>query len=225
MRTRAPAMFAAWVVLSLPATGATAPLRSPQVPVSGTALAGFFASKGQSISVVGDQRDVPSVSLEPGTTTITEVASFGNGTFGLYNASFATPPLYQVFPGAASSGWISVVSLRTAPTRLVVNLFDPSGAFQGSSTYLAGPPDPAALGLYASGANTVYSQDTRNAGGFARILVYDGTGSHAGSTWFACELSNDPTGDFADLVMLLTFSTPPVGTKRSTWGRLQQLYR
>ena len=225
MRTIPLAPLALLALLAAPAAPSAAPLRSPQVPVSGTALATYLASKGQSIAVVGDQRDVSSVGLAP-TTTITDVASLGNATFGLYNASFAVPPLYQIFPGAAANGWFTIASFRTAPTRLLVNLFDPNGAFQGSTTYLAGPPDAAAIGFYAQDASSVaYSQDSRNAGGLARILVYEGTGSSAGSWWLACELSNDPVGDFSDLVMLLTFSTPPVGTKRSTWGRLQQLYR
>lgn len=223
MRSNAITSLALLSLLAIPVAGIAAPLRAPQVPVSGTALASFFAAKGQSISVVGDQRDVQVVRLEP-TTTITLRDAAGAATFGGYNALFASPPLYQVFPGAASSGWFCSAAFRSAPTRLVVNVFDSNDAFQGSTTYLAGPPDPAAFGFYASGAATVYSQDSRN-GGLARILAYEGTGPNVGSLWFACELSNDPVGDFADLVMLLTFSSAPVGTQRSTWGRLQQLYR
>lgn len=221
MNTKAIALFA---LLAIPSAGYAAPLRSPQVPVSGTSLASFFASRGQAISVMGDQRDVQLVSLAPA-STITLRDATGTATFGGYNALFSAPPLYSMFPGAASTGWTSVASFRTAPTRLVLSLFDANQAFQGSTTYLAGPPDRTAFGFYASGAaSTVYSQDSRNAG-LARILTYEGTGANAGSMWFACELSNDPVGDFTDLVMLLTFSSAPVGTQRSTWGRLQQLYR
>ena len=208
------------------ATPASAGLRSPQVPVSGTALATFFASQGQAIAVVGDQVDMQSVSFPIATTSI-ELRSVHPAAavtgFGGYNTDLVAPPLYQIMPGAASTGWFVVASFRTAPTRLVVNLFDAASTLQGTTTYLGA--DRNAFGFYAQGLATVYSQDARNSGGFARILSYPGSGALAGSTWFACEFSNAPDGDFADYVALVTFSSPPGAAERSTWGRVKRLYR
>lgn len=225
MRFRIPRLGALLALLVL-APPADAVPRSPQVPVSGNALATFFASQGQSIAVVGDQVDLQSVSFP------IAPASIGLGPvhpvptiagFGGYNTSLAAPPLYQIFPGAALAGWFTVASFRTAPLRLVVNLFDAASTLQGTTTYLGA--DPSAFGFYAQGPSLVYSQDARNPGGLARMLSYAGTGAHAGSTWFACEFSDAPAGDFADFVALVTFSTPPVGAERTSWGRVKRLYR
>jgi hypothetical protein len=219
-------LASALLALVLLAPPAHAVLRSPQVPVSGTALATFFASQGQAIAVVGDQIDLQSASFTPGISSIefraVHPASAVAG-FGGYNAGLVAPPLYQLMPSGALSGWFTMASFRTAPTRLVVNLFDNNAAIQGTTTYLGA--DPSAFGFHAQGPlATVYSQDARNAGG-ARILSYAGTGAHAGSTWFACEFGTEPTGDFADFVVLVTFSNPPVATERSTWGRVKNLFR
>ena len=224
-RTGRSSLVGAFLALAVLAPPAHAVLRSPQVPVSGTALASFFASQGQSLAVVGDQLDMQSFSLSPSTTVTQRATSLGGaGSFGGYNTSLLAPPLYLLFPGAASPGWIAVMSFRTAPVRAVVNLFDASGAFQGSTTYLGA--DPTAFGFYAQGpAGVVYSQDARNPGGLARILAYAGTGTRTGDTWFACELSTTPEDDFADFVMLLNFSTPPVEAKHTTWARLRRLFR
>lgn len=213
-----------FLALLLLAPRAHAVPRSPQVPVRGTALATFFASQGQSIAVVGDQVDLQSASFPLGTTTIElESVHPAATSFGGYNTSLAAPPLYQLFPGAATAGWFVIASFHTAPLRLVVNLFDATSALQGTITHLGA--DPSAFGFYAQGPSLVYSQDARNPGGLARILSYSGTGAHAGSTWFACEFSDSPAGDYADFVALVTFSSPPVGVERSTWGRVKRLYR
>ena len=46
---------------------ADAALRSPQVPVSGTALATFFASESQAINPATDQQELQQLSVAPGT--------------------------------------------------------------------------------------------------------------------------------------------------------------
>jgi hypothetical protein len=150
----------------------------------------------------------------------------GGSTFGAYNAAAATPSLYHIAPGAAVTGWFSNASFRTSPTRMVVNLFDNNEALQGSTTYLAGPPDPTNLGVYfQSVGGTFYSQDSRNAGAAARILAYNGTGSRTGWTWFVCETGAGPGGDYADAIALLNLSLAPVPVSQANWGTLKQRFR
>ena len=218
------------LALALAATAAHAALRSPQIPVSGTALQAFFTSQGQAINVSTDQVDLQTVSFPAGATLEIHVAFVdpGSSTFGLYNAGFAIPPLYQIFPGAATNGWFAMASFRTAPTRVVVSLFDASSAFQGSVTYLSGPPDPAYMGLYlqqspAAGGLTFYSQDPRNGG--ARLLAFNGTGTRAGATWLAWETGAGPGGDFADSIWLFPYAFAPVPVSHTDWGMLKSRFR
>ena len=67
-------------------------------------------------------------------------------TIGLYNGGDVAPPLYQVFPGAATNGWFATASFRSGPTRVIVNLFDANAAFVGSTTYLGA--DAQNFGFY-----------------------------------------------------------------------------
>jgi hypothetical protein len=53
----------------------------------------------------------------------------------------AVPALYQVFPGAASSGWFAVASFLSGPTRVSVNLFD-QNAVLGAATRTSAPTRP-----------------------------------------------------------------------------------
>jgi len=215
------------LLLTLTAAIAHAAARVPQVPVSGTALATFFASQGQTIDVNNQQLDLQTVNLS--STPGFESHSFGaelSNTFGGYNTALAVPPLYQIVPGAIATGWFSSTSFRTSPTRVVVNLFDASDAFQGSTTYLSGPPDPSTFGFYVQSAGGVfYTQDVRNPGGTARILAYNGTGSRTGWTWFACETGAGPGGDYADYIALVNLSLAPVPALKTDWGTLKQRFR
>jgi len=219
-RARFVAMLA---LVTLPASLAHAGLRSPQVPVSGTALATFFASQGQVINVNADQLDMQRMTWSANGT---QVDMFGPvaATFGIYNAALSAPPLYLVAPGQVTNGWIAVMSFRTAPVRVVVNLFDASSSLVGTTTYLGA--DRTDLGVYASSAGGLfYSQDERNPGGLPRILAYAGTGVRAGSVWFVCETSEGPGGDFADAMWLAGVAPSPVPVVRTDWGRLKQLFR
>jgi hypothetical protein len=216
------------LVIAALTSPAHAQLRAPQVPVSGGALANYFASQGQSIAVVGDQLDMPWASFSSSATIefgSSHPASSPVG-YGGYNARLAFPPLYQIFPGASVSGWFAVAAFRTLPTRLVVNLFDNNANLMGTTTYLAGPPDPSAFGFYVQGATgPFFTEDARNPDGLPRILAYGGTGARAGSTWFACELSDPPNGDFADFVVEVKFDPAPVPVHRATWGDVKQRFR
>jgi len=216
------------LLLTLTAAIAHAAARVPQVPVSGTALATFFASQGQTIDVNSQQLDLQTMDLSA--TPAFETHTFGTevgGTFGGYNTALATPPLYQIFPGAAATGWFSSTSFRTSPTRVVVNLFDNNAALQGTTTYLSGPPNPSTFGFYMQSPGfVVYTQDARNPGGTARILAYNGTGSRTGWTWFACETGAGPGGDYADFIALVNLSLAlPVPVNRTDWGKVKRRFR
>src|SRR5206468_5641650 len=98
-----------------------------QVPITGACLQGYLNSKGESINAATDQDDAQSwastVSQNSTFTLMIELSGNAAGnTYGIYNAASAVPPLYLVFPGAATGGWFATASFRTAPTRLVVNL-------------------------------------------------------------------------------------------------------
>ena len=209
----------------LAAPPAAAALRSPQVPVAGTALASFFAAQSQAIDPLTDQQDLQQLSINAGQGF--EVRAFGPDVLasaGLYNALSPSPALYQVWPGSAIPGWFVVCSFRTGPARLVVNLFDANGILQGSTTYLGA--DASAFGFYGQGAaGAVYMQDLRNALGAARILTYNGTGARTGYTWFAIETGSTTGGDFADLVLLVNFAISPVGVEHARWGEVKQRFR
>ena len=210
---------------------AHAALRSPQIPVSGTALQTFFTSKGQVINVNTDQLDLQTVSFPAGATLEIHAAIVdpGSSVFGLYNAGLTIPPLYQVFPGASTDGWYAMAWFRTAPTRLVVNLYDSNAAFVGSSTYLDGPPDRTYMGLYlqeppVAGGGVLYSQDARNTDG-ARLLAFNGSNVYTGYTWLAWETGAGPGGDFADSIWLFPYAFAPVPVQRTDWGTLKARFR
>ena len=97
------------------AVPAFAALRSPQVTVSGGTLQGYLNSIGESINVGTDQQDVQrwstTVSNNSSLTIQVELsADAASNSVGLYNAGLAVPPLYLVFPGAATTGWFAVAS-------------------------------------------------------------------------------------------------------------------
>jgi len=219
-----------WIALLalvvLPASPAVAALRSPQVPVTGTALAAFLASQSQAIDPASDQLDLQQLSL--GATASFDVHAYAavlpTAPAGIYNALAPTPSLYQVWPGGPSTDWFPACSFRTSPTRLVVNLFDGLGTLQGTTTHLGA--DPTAFAFYAQGPNgTEYQQDARNPLGAARMLAFSGTGARAGSTWLAFETGVGPGGDFADLVLLVNLALAPVDVQRTTWGELRRRFR
>src|SRR5262252_10179796 len=83
---------------------ASAALRSPQVVVNGGTLQGYLNSVGEAINVQTDQQDIQDwSSTTSNNSTFTFQIEFtgnaGTNTVGIYNASAAVPPLYQLFPG------------------------------------------------------------------------------------------------------------------------------
>jgi hypothetical protein len=220
--------MASLLSLALIATAAHAAPRSPQIAVSGSALATFFASQGQTINVNSDQLDLQTLTVPVGTAF--EVRGFGpeasTTDVGAYNATGNkknAPARYTMFPAAMTPGWYVTGSYRSGPNRLVVTMFDATGVMQGTSTYNGA--NAANFAVFDSGPNgTYYLEDARNEGGAAKILAFAGTGSRSGWTWFASETSAGSGGDFADVVTLVNLggSTTPVAN--TSWGRLKAMY-
>jgi hypothetical protein len=217
--------FASAVLIALAAVPpAHAVLRSPQIPVSGTALTSFFASQFQAINVVGSQLDAQRFNVPAGGSV--QVIPFGapGANVGIYNALAPSPALYPVYPGAASPGWNAVATFRSTPDRVVVNLFDALNALQGTNTFLGA--DRTDFGFYSQfSASTWYSEDARNPAARAQMLAYNGTGSHTGSLWFVFEATAAAGGDFADAIFLVTMASAPVPVTPSSWSRMKTLYR
>jgi len=214
--------------LTLATAVAHAATRAQQVPVSGTALATFFASQGQSINVNTDQLDLQTLNVTVGATF--EVHTFGPGasgtSFGAYNSNGnrkGTPALYTVTPATMTSGWYATGSFLNGPNRLVVNTFDSNRVMQRTQTFNGALAAGFAL-FDSSPTGTFYLEDTRNAGGAAKILAFAGTGTRAGWTWFACETSSGSGGDFADFITVVNLASATTPTLHTDWGQLKALY-
>jgi hypothetical protein len=217
------------------AGSASAALRAPQVPVLGGTLQAYLNGVGEAINVNTDQQDIQrwAATVSQNSTFTIQVELTGNAagnSIGIYNASFAVPPLYLVFPGAAASQWFATASFRTAPTRLIVNLFDNNANFVGTVTYLAGPPDRNDFGFYLSGPGGLfYTQDARNPCGEAQALTYAGTGLNSGSWWLCWDDTQRGCGgpsdsDFDDAVLFLE-SVNPTPVSSTSWGQLKARFR
>jgi hypothetical protein len=230
MMKRIVTVFVSILALAVFAASASAALRVPQIAVIGGSLQGYLNGIGESINVNTDQEDVQrwqsTVSNNSTFTIQLELTgNAGGNTLGIYNAALAAPPLYQVFPGAATTGWFAVASFRTAPIRVVVNLFDDNAVVQGTTTYLGADRDD--FGFYLSGqAGTLYTQDARNAGAAAQALTYAGTGVNDGNWWLCWEDVTAAAGadfDFDDAVLFLESVNPTPVTKTS-WGELKKRF-
>jgi hypothetical protein len=214
------------------ATSASAALRAPQVPVNGGSLQAYLDGQGESINVNTDQDAAQTlastVSHNATFTLMIEFAGNENtNALGLYNGADAVPALYQVFPGAASSGWFAVASFRSSPTRVVVNLFDSGAALQGTNTYLGADATNFGFYLQQNPGVVLYSQDNRNAGNQPQMLLYPGTGVNMGNWWLAMEDLTAEQGsdnDFDDAVLFLE-SVNPVPVEPTTWGSLKARFR
>jgi hypothetical protein len=218
------------------AASASAALRAPQVPVLGGTLQGYLNSVGEAINVNTDQDATQtwSTTVSGNSTFSLMIELTGNAatnTLGIYNGPDAVPPLYLVFPGAATTGWFATAAFRSAPDRVVISLFDQNSAFQGSTTYLAGPPNRNNFGYYLqrAGGPTFYTQDARNPGGAAQALAYKGTGINFGQWWLCFEDSQRGAGgssdsDFDDAVLFLE-SITPTPVHGTTWGTLKSRFR
>lgn len=211
----------------LPASAAVAQFRSPQVAVSGTGLQDFLTGQGQAISVTTEQRSAQGFAAinvgTPGALSFAVHDMRGSPwSLALYDVFAPTPVLRTIFPGAISAGWFTNIGFSASPNRLIVNLFDALGTFQGSTTYLDVALFAQAFALAGTPLGDVYSDDARNAGGQPRMLLFRGTGSHFYDVWLCIEADGD--GDFDDAVYVLEFFAP-VPARRGSWSELKRLYR
>ncbi len=207
-------------------------LRAPQIPVSGTGLQDYLRSIGESIDVQQAQVDAQLMQMYYLTnSTYTFQCELGlkepGLSLGLYDGSTLTESFVELFPAAAGPGWFVVVSFRTAPARIVVNLFDSMAALVSTRTTLGG--NRRAIGFYVQGPDGVFhSQDARNPGGAAQVLFYGGTGVNAGSMWIAFEAgarANGADGDFDDAVVFLERNAFVGPVQRTSWGSLKVRFR
>lgn len=202
------------------------PLRNPQVAVGSASLQNYLDGVGESINVATDQVDIAVWTTDASGnslfTLMLELAGYANdNVIGIYNADEAVPTLFPVFPGSAGPGYFAVVSFQ-AGGNLVVNLFNNSAGFIGSTAYAG--VNASAFGLYLSGpGGTFYTEDGRN-GGVAQALTFAGTGVNFGQWWMAWEDLPGPGGDFDDAVLLLE-SIAPVPTQAASWGAIKGQYR
>lgn len=231
MKRAATSLVALFALAAMVGT-ASAALRSPQVPLAGDCLQSLLNAQGESINAATQQQNIQrwQATVSNNSTFTLQVELSGNAagnTYGIYNASAAVPPLYLVFPGAATTGWFATASFRTSPTRLIVNLFDNSAAFVGTVTYFAGPPDRNDFGFYltgpGTGGNVFYTQDARNPGGVPYALTYAGTGINQGSWWLAWE---DQLGesDYCDALLFME-SINPTPVSHTSWSTLKARFK
>ena len=219
------------VVASLAAISpASAAPRVPQVPVVGGGLQAYLIGVGETINVLTDQDATQTWSHTiSGTTTYTiQFQSSPNAAvqqFGMYNASAVIPPLFFLMSGSVGPLGFSTATFK--PGNIVtVNRFDAFANFLSTTTF--GGIDPTNFGFYlATPGGTVFTQDARNPGGFARAITFQGTGANAG-TWWLCwdePLAGAPGDqDFDDLVVLME-SVNPTPVSKTTWGQVKTRFR
>jgi hypothetical protein len=215
---------------SVTVAGAFGP-RIPQVPVGGASLQTYLNTNDGGINVLTDQVDAQvwtsSVSGNATFTLMIELAgNAAQNDIGIYNtADPPNPPLFLVFPGAATAGWFATCHFGPGGS-LIVLLYDQNAIFQGQNNYAG--VNRMSFGFYLQGpGGTFYSQDARNAGGFAQVITYLGTGQNFGDWWECFEdlsVAGGSDKDFEDAILLLQ-SVAPTPVSATSWGRLKSLYR
>ena len=217
------------VVASVTAALAFGP-RIPQIPIGGASLQNYLNVNDGGINVLTDQVNAQvwtsSVSGNATFTLMIELAgNAASNDIGVYNtADPPNPPLFLVFPGAASAGWFATCHFGPGGS-LTVLLYDQNAVFQGQTGYAG--VNRTSFGFYLKGpGGTFYSQDVRNAGSDAQMVTYLGTGQNFGD-WWECFEDLPFTGgdhDFEDAILLLQ-SVAPTPAHATSWGRLKALYR
>lgn len=230
------ACVTAFAVLGLDTSPARAEARP--VAISGTGLQDYLSNPpvSESINVGADQvsdaqRWKTTVSGNTGMTLMIEIAAGAVGnSIGVYNAGEVSPTLFEIFPGSAVAGQYAMASFRGSPVNeLRVTLFNANGSVASTLPPYAGVTTNN-FGYYISreSGGIGYSQDARNAGELARMLVFKGTGDNLGNWWMCFEDNNpedgDPDRDFDDAVVFVE-SINPTPVARTTWGALKSRFR
>jgi hypothetical protein len=224
------AWMAVIAALALSASSALAfTPRAPQVAVGGGSLQGYLNANDGGVNVNTDQLDaqVWTTSIS-GNSTFTLMLELGANApannIGVYNTNAGpVPPLFQIFPGAATADWFATAHF--AGGNMTVTLFDNNSLIVGQTFYPG--VNANGFGFYLQGpGGTFYTQDARNPGGLPQILTYAGTGQNFGEWWMAIEdldLAHSDS-DFDDAVLLLQSVVPTPAAAR-TWGAVKALYR
>ena len=215
------------IALVAAAGSASAALRVPQVAIAGGSLQGYLNSQGEAINVLTDQNAVQrwQSTVSNNSTFTMQIELAGNAasnTIGLYNASGPpVPALYQLLPGAATTGWFAVASFRSGPVRVIVNMFDDNGAPVGRRFFPRRRQDrlrhlPRWAGRLVLLAGCPQCR-WRSAGGDVR-----GHGHQQWPWWVAFE--DTPFAgsdhDFNDAVLFCE-SINPTPVNKTTWGSLK----
>lgn len=228
------ACLTAFAVAALDTTPARAEAR--QVTFASGSLQGYLNGVGESAinvdahQVVDAQRWKTTVSGNSAMTLMIEIAADANGnSIGVYNAGDVSPTLFEIFPGTALAGQYAMASFRGSPVNeLRVTLFNADGSVASTLLPYTGVTTNN-FGYYISNSSgTGYSQDARNAGELARMLVFKGTGDNLGN-WWMCFEDNNPAGlpeerDFDDAVLFVE-SVNPTPVARTSWGSLKSRFR
>ena len=210
------------LVLMLSASPALATLRSPQVPVQGTALQQLLSSKGEFLNVNTAQVYLwtfQGIGITQPAVNFVPSLQLGAGALDLVFAADQDLPALEVLPAGLPAGWYSYVWFINFTT-IGVSVFDDSDVMQSNNQYSF---PYYALTFAARDANgRFYAIDDYNPGDAPHLLAYSGTGPHQGSVWLALESDGD--GDYADAVFLLggPWFTP---VERTSWGTLKQRFR
>ena len=203
------------------------PLRATQVTFNSGSLQNYLNLNNPGpppIIVNTDQLDAQqwtsSVSGNSDFTLMIELSGNAQAnSIGIYNVG--QPPLFQVFPGAATAGWSALAHF--AGGNLTVTLFDNNGVPQGQTFYPGVNKDD--FGFYLQGpGGTFFSEDSRN-GGSPQVLTYAGTGVNFGDWWVCFEDAPyaAPISDFDDAVLLCQ-SIVPTATSNTTWGSVKSRF-
>jgi hypothetical protein len=222
---------ASFVVLGAAiASPASAGLRVPQVPVIGGGLQAYLNSIGESINVNTDQQDAQTFQQSASGNASLTIAfqSSPNAAIqqvGIYNAGAVIPPLFFIISGSVGPLGYSTMSFKPGNI-LVVNRFDALANFLSTTTF--GGIDAGNFGFYMStAAGTIFSQDARNPGGLARMIVFKGTGLNSGE-WFICVdepgVGTPGDQDYDDCVLVLE-SVNPLATQQSSLGQVKALFK
>src|SRR5262249_943535 len=144
---------------------------------------------------------------------------------GIYTGSAVIPPLFFLISGSVGPLGFSTMSFKPGNI-LTVNRFDALANFLSTTTF--GGVDENNFGFYLSvPTGTVFSQDYRNPGGLARMIVFKGTGLNSGE-YFLCwdEPLNGAPGDsdFDDCVLVLE-SVNPLATQSANLGQVKALFK
>lgn len=202
--------------------------RVPQIVFNYAPLQGYLNVNDGGINVATDQVDgqVWTASISGNATFTLMIELSGNAAgnnIGVYNTGGPpVPPLYLIFPGAATAGWFATAHFGGG--NLIVTLFDNNSIIQGQAFYAGVTAN--AFGFYIQGpGGTFYSQDSRNPGGNAQILTYLGTGQNFGDWWECFEdVPYAPAASTFNKAILLLQSVVPTPTSTTSWGRLKSLY-